>query len=246
MLYNPNDTVVGRSLDLYGEYAEAESILFRQIIKKGNVVLEAGSHIGAQTLLLARLASNDGAVIAFEPQRILFQTLCANMALNGLDNVFARNRAIGSETGTVSVPSLDPRAKQNFGALRLGEHRKGERIPLTTIDTLALQRCNFIKIDVPGMETAAVLGAQGTITRLNPILYIAADAAKSDETDRELINLVTSLKYKLYWHRSSHFDDQNYAGNANDVFAGAFSMNMLCVPMGSKLEVRGLPPVDIR
>lgn len=67
LLFNPNDSIVGRSLDLYGEYAESESILFRQIIKKGSVIVEAGAHIGAQTLLLARLATAAGAVVAFEP-----------------------------------------------------------------------------------------------------------------------------------------------------------------------------------
>ena len=246
LLYNPNDTIVGRALDLYGEYAEAESMLFRQIIKKGNVIVEAGAHIGAQTLLLARLAQAEGAVVAFEPQRLMFQTLCANMALNNIENVFCRHGAVGEQAGVLSVPKLDPRAVQNFGALRLGGHEKGERVPVVPIDSLALKGCDFIKIKVPGMEKEAVLGAKETIARYQPLLYVAKETVGAESAGQTLPGLIASLGYHLYWHRSPHFSPQNYAGNSDNHFSNEFAVNMLCIPDSSTLRVSNLPAVDVK
>ncbi|TFG83046.1 MAG: FkbM family methyltransferase, partial [Chromatiales bacterium] len=55
---------------------------------------DIGANIGTHTLALARLVGQQGLVFAFEPQRIVFQTLCANMALNSLDNVHCINSAV--------------------------------------------------------------------------------------------------------------------------------------------------------
>src|SRR5690606_28828206 len=90
MLFNKRDLYVGRSLATYGEFSEAEIGLFRQILRPGGVVVEAGANIGAHTVPLARMVGESGAVVAFEPQRLQFQLLCANLALNGMINVFAR------------------------------------------------------------------------------------------------------------------------------------------------------------
>lgn len=86
MLFNPLDSFVGRSLDLYGEFSRGEAAVFDQIVAPGDTVLDVGANIGAHTLWMARRVGPAGSVIAFEPQRAVFQTLCANMALNGMTN----------------------------------------------------------------------------------------------------------------------------------------------------------------
>ena len=86
MLYNVNDIYIGRSLDLYGEYSEGEIALFRQFLRPGDVVVEIGAHIGTHTVFFAKTVGPTGVVFAFEPQRVVHQTLCANIALNSLSN----------------------------------------------------------------------------------------------------------------------------------------------------------------
>ncbi len=76
MLYIRNDIYIGRSLDLYSEFSEGEVILFRQLIKKGDVVIEAGANIGAHTIAIAKIIGPAGKIIAYEPQRFIFQILC--------------------------------------------------------------------------------------------------------------------------------------------------------------------------
>ena len=60
MVFQTNDTYVGRSFDLYGEFSEGEVVLFRQLIRPGQVVVDVGSNIGAHTVPLAQLTGRQG------------------------------------------------------------------------------------------------------------------------------------------------------------------------------------------
>ena len=109
MLYNSSDTNIGRSLDLYGEYSYGEADLFARLLRAGMVAIDVGANIGCHTVTMARLVGPQGAVIAFEPQRIVYQNLCANIALNALANVHAINMAVAPAPGPrLSPPSTIP------------------------------------------------------------------------------------------------------------------------------------------
>jgi len=75
MLYSARDRYVGVSLDRYGELAELEAQLLTGLVKPGMLVVEAGSNIGAHTVHLAKLVGENGGVVAFEAQRVIFQIL---------------------------------------------------------------------------------------------------------------------------------------------------------------------------
>lgn len=242
MLYNPNDRFVGRALDLYGEFSEGEVQLFRQTVKPGQVVLDVGANIGTHTLFFAHAVGSRGVVIAFEPQRLVFQTLCANMALNSITNVICRNNAVGEDSGILRVPALDPQKVQNFGGLSLRGQTEGEPVERISIDDLDLKRCHFMKIDVEGMEIPVVAGAKETILRHRPTLYVENDR---EEYSDDLIRLISSLRYRLYSHRPPLFNRDNVARNRDNVFSDIISENMLCLPEESPVRVPHLPPVEV-
>ena len=120
-LYNVNDLYIGKSLDLYGEFSELELHLLGQWIRPGDVVLDVGANVGTHCVFFARQVGPAGRVLAFEPQRLTFQMLCANIALNDLTNVDCRQAAVGRTPGEILVPYLDPLRQQNFGGLALGQ-----------------------------------------------------------------------------------------------------------------------------
>ncbi len=115
MVYNKNDIYIGGSLQKYGEFSISEQIVFRQMLRDGMLAVEVGANIGAHTVELSRFVGTRGEVHAFEPQRIVFQTLCANLALNQCANVFAQQVALGKEPGFTMVPPVEPSARTNFG-----------------------------------------------------------------------------------------------------------------------------------
>src|SRR5947208_10976207 len=85
MMYYVTDPRVGRSLDLYGEFAEGAARLFQRIVQPGMTALEVEANVGAHTLCLAKAVGPAGRVLAFEPQRARYQMLCGNLALNAVD-----------------------------------------------------------------------------------------------------------------------------------------------------------------
>jgi FkbM family methyltransferase len=238
MLFNRNDEFVGASLHKYGEFCPGESALFRQLLKPGMTVVEVGANIGAHTVELSRLVGPAGHVHAFEPQRMVFQTLCANLALNACANVFAHQAAIGAASGEILVPVLAPDRPNNFGGLSLIGATQGERVPLRTLDELGLAACHMLKLDLEGMEIEALQGGATLVRRFRPALYVEND--RPERAD-ELIRLLLSWNYRLYGHRPPLFEPNNFAGDAENIFTGIVSINMLCIPGELPITINGLP-----
>jgi FkbM family methyltransferase len=227
MLYNRNDTYIGASLRKYGEFSGEETALFGMIVQPGRTVLDIGANIGAHTVDLSRLAGSAGVVHAFEPQRLMFQLLCANVALNSCTNVFTHQAAVGAASDTMLVPSLDPGERHNYGGLSLLDARSGEPVPVLTIDSLDLSDCQFIKLDVEGMETEALHGAVATIERFRPIMYVENDR---QARSAELISLLQLYGYRLYWHCPPLYSANNFRADSENIFGQKVSVNMICIP----------------
>lgn len=240
MLFNRNDQYVGASLRKYGEFSPGESIVFRQIIKPGMTVVEIGANIGAHTVELSLLAGPGGVVHAFEPQRLMFQLLCANLALNSRHNVIARPVAAGERRGTGSIPVADPRRPFNFGGISMLLEVPGEAVPVERIDDYVLAACHLVKIDVEGMEEPVLRGAHDTIRRLRPILYVENDRP---EKSQALIALLLEYGYKLYWHTPPLYEPNNFRHDPENIFGSVVSVNLLCLPAERPHNAPGFRPV---
>ena len=241
MLYNKHDVYVGGSLQKYGEFSVGEQEVFAQIVRPGGLVVEVGANIGAHTVVLSRLAGRDGQVHAFEPQRIVFQALCANLALNQCTNVFAQQSAVGAHVGSIAVPPLDPSIRNNFGGVSLRDVAYGETVPLVTLDSLDLPACQFLKVDVEGMEVEVLNGSEQLIQTHRPFLYLENDR---EDRSEELFGIVDRLDYKAYWHFPRVFNPDNFYGDAVNIFGDVSSVNVLCVPRETRLHVEGMRPVQ--
>lgn len=236
MLYLPADQYIGQALDKYGEFSEGEAFFLRSFMQRDWTVLDLGANHGTHTVALAKIVKT---VHAFEPQRILFQLLCANVALNALTNVYTHQAAVGRAPGVINVPPYDYTKAGNFGATVLGGIG-GEQVPLVTIDSLALPACHFIKMDVEGMEEDAIAGAEKTLHQHRPILYVENNDAKKSAA---LIAQLFALDYRLYWHLTPYFNPKNYFGVAENVYGRTITIDMLCVHKARPSHPQHLPEV---
>jgi FkbM family methyltransferase len=234
MMYNVNDAFIGRSLDLYGEWCDDEVFVLGQVLSAGDLVVDIGANIGTHTVFFAKKVTEKGAVIAFEPQRLVFQTLCGNVALNGLTNVTCFQAAVGDQHGQLTFPEIDPRQTFNFGAVKGSSDPAGDLVDVVTIDELALRRCALIKVDVEGMEAKVIAGAKETIARCRPALFLENDTV---ERSREVLEAVESIGYKAFWQIAGYYNPKNFFSNKDNVF-GRFQpqANVLCVPKECPFE----------
>lgn len=240
MAYLTSDEHIGRCLDLYGEWAEAEIMLLCALVKPGDTALDVGANIGTHTLPLAKKVGAKGSVLAFEPQRFLHQLLGANLALNGISWSQAFHAAVGAQPGFIVVPNIDYCAQGSFGGLSLGAWEQGESVKLLTIDSLSLPAVALIKIDVEGMEAAVLAGAKETLSRCHPFLYVEN---QRNGGSPQVVEFLEAAGYALYWHFSSFFREDNFAGSTDNVFGAMVDANILAVPRSLALSISSLLPV---
>lgn len=244
MQYFIHDQFVGRSLDEYGEYSEAECTLFNEMLTPGNVVLEAGANIGAHTIFLSKKVRSSGKVLVFEPQPHVFKTLNGNVAINECWNVDSFQMGLGAEPRTMATPAYYLDREISMGSISLTtpnpEHLQ-YLVPVITIDSLNLPQLNLLKVDVEGMEHDVLFGAKDTISRCRPFLYIEND--RQDKSP-QLLELIFSLGYRIWWHLPKMFSGNNFFKNPKDVFPhNMVSINLFCIPQELEVEVQNFTPV---
>lgn len=234
-LCNRNDLYIGRSLRLYGEVNELELQLLRALTPEGGTVLDIGANIGSHTVPLAQHVGPRGNVFALEPQRIVFQTLCGNVALNSLTNVECHWAAVGDAPGTILIPQIDYTQEANFGAIEISTFGVGRPVPQIVLDDfVGLPRVDLVKIDVEGMEERVLGGGRSFFGRFRPILYVENDRP---EKSHALITCLWGLGYRLFWHLPSFFNPANYRANAENAFPNLIASNMLCIPRQLQMDI---------
>lgn len=170
--------------------------------------------------------------MAFEAQRIVSQLLNANLALNELTNVGVYNAGVGGSESPLEVPDVVYTDEANFGSISLLDDWKAKGasttlIPQVKLDNVFADQCpSFIKADVEGMELMVLSGAEQTLAKCNPTLYVENNCMKGS---RELIDFLVRLNYICHWHVNPYFSATNFRGNDVNIFPeNANSINMLC------------------
>ncbi|MCX6079910.1 MAG: FkbM family methyltransferase [Chloroflexi bacterium] len=236
-MYNLNDLYVGRSMDIYGEWCDTELACLGQILKSDDVVIDVGANIGTHTVFFSKKVES-GMVCAFEPQRITYEFLCANLALNGLVNVLPIQAGAGDRPGETLIPVLNPLIAQNFGNLKLEGHSAGELVKVLPLDALDLKRCNLIKIDVEGMELKVLNGAEKTIRNCRPFLFVEYNGSS------EFFPMLFESGYNCWWHISNYYNPNNFFHNTDNVWEDLYpAVNILCAPREIDINVSGFEPV---
>lgn len=220
------------SLSMYGESTRDEVAMCLSLVKQGDVVLDVGANIGTFTVPLALAVGRSGQVVSFEPQRIVYQCLCANLAINSLSDYVDPVRAgVGAENGLASVPSINPFQKNNnVGGIRLNQPAEiSEQVQIVTIDSLGLDRVNLIKIDVEGMEHLVLAGADDTVKRFRPAIF--AECLPGDDSNAAgLKAFFARHNYRAWKTIVPLFSKQNARLCQVDIFGEQYDHNVVALP----------------
>ena len=148
-------------------------------IKDSDIVIDAGANIGMFTWLAIEKTSGSGRVHAFEPIKSCFNVLVESQkeSLCG-DRVMLIKKALSDHSGKSLFSSEDMSdANTIISDKTVGDTTgKSEEIDLITLDQYVkdcgLQRVDFIKADIEGMEPMLIKGAEDTIKKYKPRLSI--------------------------------------------------------------------------
>lgn len=201
------DINVGNTLRHRGTFDLRMSYALQAICRRGDVVLDVGANLGAFTVPMAERVGPQGVVHAFEPFRLVFQHLNANVALNGLSNVYTHNVAIGRQEKVLEIYAPDLTTFNTPSAMRVGQQKTREaaarfdhvayeqapsKVAVKTLDSFDFgPRVDVIKIDVEFMELEVVLGARETINRYRPVIW-AENEPYFKKKDRTFVEAMAS------------------------------------------------------
>lgn len=193
----------------------------QKYIKESNVILDIGAHVGCHSLVYSKL-NNDCKIHCFEMQSILYSLLKKNIAANHLHNVEAFHCAIGDAIRMVTIAESitdGPNANEiynyndgkeyNFGGISIGPG--SEECLMISIDSLQLNACDFIKLDVEGFEYFVIKGGIETIAMFKPVIFYEEnhkkltpymsqiiENIKVDESSFSTTELLKSLGYNSF------------------------------------------------
>ena len=209
---------IGKCFELYGEYSEAEVSIIRAFVRQGDTALAIGANIGDLTLPMSLCAGETGRVYAVESHSEVFNILCANLALNQIVNTKPINAFIADKD---DVDTSGPWGKFGYVSMNF-------QPPIIPIDSLNLDACAFIKIDVDGKELEVLKSGTATIARTRPVIYLENDVRDKSSA---LFEHLFQSDYVLYWHRAPIFQADNFFGNpVNHWPQNIVSLMGLCLP----------------
>lgn len=195
------DTNIGHWVKQHGSMNPLQSYEMQSLLQAGDTVIDVGANLGCYTVPFAERVGVWGKVLAFEPFRWLQQITSANVAVNGLSNVWVF--PVGLSNGYARSEARPPQLRffSSPGGVKLHNQQQGlrneeamqmydwdgppELITTVRLDDMIFQQSpqlallgappvddvRLIKIDVEGMEKEVLAGAQQTLLRFRPIVW---------------------------------------------------------------------------
>jgi FkbM family methyltransferase len=165
-------------------------------LRPGMTFYDIGANIGFFSLLAARIVGAEGRVVAFEADPEVAERLREHVERNHFSMISVRQRAVWSETRTVSFARTDPKLSPDRG---LGHIVVGGAVGTIEVQAVSLDYflqtfppADFLKCDVEGAEVEVFRGAKRLVAEYRPIVLCEMH---SEENRRILLQEFAGLGY---------------------------------------------------
>jgi len=200
---------------IYREHEREEFQGMSLLIRSGDVVFDVGAHIGLHSVFASRLVGPGGKVYAFEPVPDIYWMLRETLVLNRCENIIPLQKAICDRVGTVAMNLFEPNYSEwnTIGHPTYVTPEKQQvsshttiRVPSDTLDHFvtndAIDRIDFLKVDVEGFEKFVFEGAKHLFEEQR-IRCISFEISKTPlegagVKPREVFKLLESYRYFVY------------------------------------------------
>jgi FkbM family methyltransferase len=154
---------------LTGSFYEAEELAaLAAFVPRGAVIADVGANLGNHAVYFLR-AFAPAELHLFEPNPACVAALQDNFAQNPTDGTEAmiHKCGIGAARGELFFNRHDD---LNNGLVPVASGH-AERVPIEPLDDM-IQRADFLKIDVEGMELDVLAGAERIVRESRPVLFV--------------------------------------------------------------------------
>lgn len=179
----------------------AEKIVPR--LRPGDWVIDAGAAIGDHTVAYAKAVGEKGAVFAYEPNHVAVQCLKHN------SQGYHWIHIIESPLSDGKPEKLNFKYSDNVFASHLEPDLRwySDGIVSESIDSREWCRMDYIKVDVEGMELKAIRGAEKTLAKFKPLLFVELNRGtlkRMGISPEYLVGVLDGMGYKPEWLDPGH------------------------------------------
>jgi FkbM family methyltransferase len=213
----------------YGIAIEPRDRLYG-LVQAGQTAVDVGTNVGEVLLNFARLVGAQGRVLGMEMNPATYQRCLHNLSLNGYRNVQLFPVGLGDRPAELRLRRPNGR---NSGEDRLTDAAVSAStgsdsavVQIVPLDQLVaeqesrqhLNRIDIIKADVEGFELKVLRGAEQTLARFRPTLFLEVDDGNLRQQGDSAAALIGWLEQHGY--RATHAEE-NRPVRPGDSFAGS-------------------------
>ena len=157
------------------DYAPIYKEFVKKIVKKDNVVVDVGAHIGYYSLLFAELVGEKGHVFSFEPSSNC-DILKKNIEINNYKNITAIQKAVSNETKDARL-FLTPSLTTHYICDTNDGDYDSIGIQTTTLDDYFKKfdgKIDFMKCVSQGADYAVIQGMSELVKKMKGITIMIA------------------------------------------------------------------------
>ena len=173
---------MGSSIYWFGYHAFNELQVLHRLLKPSMVFADLGANQGEFTVFAAKRL-REGRVLAFEPVESLYRHLMENVGMNGFQNIMAYDFGLSDRSGVHDIYTSDDwevHYSLHDGLCTLFPTEQRSKflgsVQVKVFDEVfessGLQRLDVMKVDVEGSELPALKGAERTLKKHKPIVFV--------------------------------------------------------------------------
>lgn len=230
---NPQD-LIGNYILNTGVWEPHLEYLYNEFIEKNDTIIDAGANLGYHSVKFGFKASK---VYSFEPQTEVYNLLCKNITLNGLNNVITPyKKGLGNIFEKQQL--WNPKHEEwpgngviNWGGRGIIDNTHSDKryhstnnsfieedvIDVIPLDSLNIEKCDLLKVDIQGYELQFFKGGKKLIENSLPVIFLES-CPEYRKQDIELLQYLKDLNYKIYRSQIGNKDDFVLINPNNDRF----------------------------
>jgi FkbM family methyltransferase len=218
-----NDNTISKAIRLFGEYCHAEVEIMKTYLSDNSMYVDIGTNIGYHLVAVQKETGCNA--IGFEPNPKHFAVASYNS--KDCSQIQLVNAAASDHKFNFKMKDFDPSNSGNYGDIHKDDTGAVE-VQAIPLDSLNLERCSFIKIDVEGHELEALTGCSKTISKYRPVIMYEA---MEWDVWTKCYEFLDERKYKMYWVacRTKPIA-KTFKETEENPFGFSTVSNILCVP----------------